>query len=73
MALRKPVVATLRAGWSPQQIAGRLKLEPCAVGTVSHETIYQFVYGPEGSGGSARAAVRDAGDGPAPAAATLRS
>jgi transposase, IS30 family len=73
VALREPVVAILRAGWSPQQIAGRLKLEPCAVGTVSHETIYQFVYGPEGSGGSARAAVRDAGDGPAPAAATLRS
>lgn len=48
--LRAHVVAKLRAGWSPQQIAGRLKREPCTHGTVSHETIYQFIYGPEGRG-----------------------
>ena len=38
----------LREGWSPQQIAGRLKREPTPAGTISHETIYRFVYGQEG-------------------------
>ncbi len=48
------VVDRLRAGWPPQQIAGRLQLDagdraegeagerPC------HETIYRHVYGPDG-------------------------
>lgn len=35
--LRREIVAGLRRGWSPEQVAGTL-------GTVSHETIYQFVY-----------------------------
>ena len=46
--LREHVVGKLRSGWSPQQIAGRLKHVSNGLGTVSHETIYQFVYGPEG-------------------------
>jgi transposase, IS30 family len=45
--LRSHVVEKLKLWWSPEQIAGRLKRsgdEAC----VSHETIYQFVYSPEG-------------------------
>jgi len=48
------VVDRLRAGWSPQQIAGRLRLDGAsgadgkAVGRLCHETIYRHVYGPEG-------------------------
>lgn len=49
-ALRDHVIAKLRDGWSPQQIAGRLKCEALPCGTISHETIYRFVYGPEGQG-----------------------
>jgi IS30 family transposase len=45
--LRDEVVARLRLGWSPQQIAGRLARET-GVAAVSHETIYQFIYSPEG-------------------------
>ena len=45
--LRTYVVEKLKLTWSPGQIAGRLKHlgdKAC----VSHETIYQFVYSPEG-------------------------
>src|SRR3954449_13432442 len=48
-ALREHVVGRLRDGWSPQQIAGRLKREPTDGGaSVCHETIHRHVYGPEG-------------------------
>src|ERR671928_1938466 len=48
-ALREHVVERLEAGWSPQQIAGRLKQEQADGGpTVCHETIDRHVYGPEG-------------------------
>src|SRR3954469_2066988 len=48
-ALREHVVERLEAGWSPQQIAGRLKQEQADGGpTVRHETIYRHVHGPEG-------------------------
>jgi IS30 family transposase len=47
--LREHVVGRLGDGWSPQQIAGRLKRERADGGrTVCHETIYRHVYGPEG-------------------------
>jgi len=48
--LREHVVGRLKDGWSPQQIAGRLKRELADGGgpTVCHETIYRHVYGPEG-------------------------
>ena len=42
------VVSFLKEGWSPEQIAGRLKLENNGICVVSHETIYQFIYSPEG-------------------------
>lgn len=45
--LRKSVIAQLKEGWSPEQIAGRLGLEGQPV-RVSHETIYAYVYGPDG-------------------------
>jgi IS30 family transposase len=44
--LWRTVLAGLRCGWSPQQIAGRLRLMNPQVGstTVSHETIYCAIY-----------------------------
>src|SRR5690242_2624367 len=46
--LRAHVTERLKLGWSPQQIAGRLKREPTGGASVCHETIYRHVYGPEG-------------------------
>ena len=48
LALRDTIVAGLERCWSPEQIAGRLKHEAADGGTVCHETIYRYVYGPEG-------------------------
>jgi IS30 family transposase len=45
--LRDAVVWQLKEGWSPEQIAGRLGFEGQPV-RVSHETIYAYVYGPDG-------------------------
>lgn len=45
--LRKSVIKQLKEGWSPEQIAGRLQFEGQAV-RVSHETIYAYIYGPDG-------------------------
>jgi IS30 family transposase len=36
------VVAGLKEGWSPEQVAGRIKEKK--LGSISYETIYQFVY-----------------------------
>ena len=47
-ALRDAVVDRLRAGWSPEQIAGRLRVEPGAPHRLCHETIYRLGYGPRG-------------------------
>ena len=41
--LKLAVVDRLKAGWSPEQIAGRMRLERHPV-RVSHETIYRFAY-----------------------------
>ncbi len=41
--LREQVLARLQQGWSPEQVAGRLALEP-GKQVVSHETIYRFIY-----------------------------
>ncbi len=41
--LRDEVLVRLRAGWSPQQVAGRLALESGRT-VISHETIYRFIY-----------------------------
>lgn len=40
--IRLYVVYHLKLGWSPEQIAGRLKRDK--VGIISHEAIYQFIY-----------------------------
>lgn len=45
--LRTAVIEQLKAGWSPEQIAGRLQFDGQPV-RVSHETIYAYVYGPDG-------------------------
>ena len=45
--LREAVIDRLQGGWSTEQIAGRLKFEG-HVTTVSHETIYSYVYSPDG-------------------------
>ena len=42
--LRREVIARLKTGWSPEQIAGRLKIEPREPYRICHETIYQYVY-----------------------------
>jgi len=41
--LKVAVMDRLKAGWSPQQIAGRMRLERHPI-RVSHETIYRFAY-----------------------------
>ena len=46
--LREEVIAKLKAGWSPEQIAGRLTIEPRAPHRICHETIYQYVYSKSG-------------------------
>ena len=45
-ALRQQVLAGLQAGWSPEQVAGRLALERGGT-VVAHETIYRFVHAQE--------------------------
>ena len=45
--LRAHVVAQLKIGWTPEQIAGRLGYDGQPV-RVSHETIYAYVYSAEG-------------------------
>jgi IS30 family transposase len=46
-ALKAHVERQLKAGWSPEQIAGRMKLEGNPQ-RVSHETIYRFAYSMDG-------------------------
>lgn len=46
--LRREVIATLKTGWSPEQIAGRLRIEPRARHRICDETIYQYVYSESG-------------------------
>ena len=41
--LRKRVLGDLQKGWSPEQIAGRLRHQKTAT-TISHESIYRFIY-----------------------------
>ena len=38
----------LRCGWSPEQIAGRLQKENGNKPVICHETIYRYIYSPEG-------------------------
>nr|WP_245764298.1 helix-turn-helix domain-containing protein [Sulfitobacter marinus] len=45
--LRQHVIAQLKIGWSPEQIAGRLQFDGQPL-RVSHETIYAYVYSPDG-------------------------
>ena len=42
--LRAAVIAPLKEGWSPEQIAGRLKVEVLRPHRLYHETICQYVY-----------------------------
>ena len=41
--LRSFVLDRLEQGWSPEQIAGRLKQQKAGL-TISHESIYRFIY-----------------------------
>lgn len=45
--LRQFVIRQISQGWSPQQISGRMQLEGHPI-SVSHETIYLFVYSEDG-------------------------
>jgi IS30 family transposase len=42
------VVAKLRSGWSPEQIAGRLKKNRKGKTVLCHETIYRYIYSETG-------------------------
>ena len=42
-ALRAQVLARLKHGWAPEQIAGRFRLEQGTT-IIAHETIYRFIY-----------------------------
>lgn len=42
------VCAKLRCGWSPEQIAGRLKRDNGNKQVICHETIYRYIYSQEG-------------------------
>jgi len=42
-ALRTLVLSCLDSGWSPEQVAGRLRQQKAAT-TISHESIYRFIY-----------------------------
>jgi IS30 family transposase len=45
----REAIMRIRHGWSPEQVAGRLKLEGGQHGmTVCHETIYRFAYSKDG-------------------------
>lgn len=46
--LRDGVIDRLKGCWSPEQIAGRLAVEPAAPHRLCHETIYRFVYSKRG-------------------------
>jgi IS30 family transposase len=47
--LKKYVLTKLKEDkWSPEAIAGRLKHHE-QIGTISHESIYKFIYSPEGN------------------------
>ncbi|MGI8839554.1 MAG: IS30 family transposase [Caulobacteraceae bacterium] len=46
-ALAAHVVARLKDGWSPEQIAGRLALDRAAT-AICHERVYRHVYSPAG-------------------------
>lgn len=43
-ALREDVLADLRLGWSPEQVAGHMA-RAAGEPVISHETIYRFIYG----------------------------
>jgi IS30 family transposase len=45
--LKAAIEDRLKAGWSPEQIAGRMRLERHPI-RVSHETIYRFAYSKNG-------------------------
>lgn len=45
--LRDAVIDGLEQGWSPEQIAGRLRIEPTAPAHLCHETIYRYIYSRE--------------------------
>ncbi len=46
--LQVAVVDRLKEGWSPEQIAGRLRMERSGRDRLCHETIYRFIYSKEG-------------------------
>jgi transposase, IS30 family len=45
--VRQSVIERIILGWTPQQIAGRMRLERHPI-SVSHETIYKFTYSDDG-------------------------
>lgn len=62
--LKKYVEERLNAGWSPEQIAGRLKkhtpeeIRNCRDKRISHESIYEYIYNGEGRYGGLYKSLR---------------
>ena len=46
-ALKAYVIDQLKEGWSPEQVAGRLKLK-ISKAVICYETIYAYIYSPQG-------------------------
>jgi len=46
--LRNLIISQLKNGWSPELIAGRLKLSNNGRSVISHEAIYQYIYSSSG-------------------------
>lgn len=44
----KYVFDKLRCGWSPEEISGRLKRDNDGKAVICHETIYRYIYSPQG-------------------------
>ena len=57
-ALQERIIVHLKEHWSPEQIAGRLKLEGIFI---SHESIYQFVWADKKAGGTLCSYLRHSG------------
>jgi len=55
-SIERYIRSKLKVEWSPEQIAGRLKRE--RGGSVSHETIYRFIYANKARGGRLYQALR---------------
>ena len=48
LGLQNYIVEKIKKNWSPDSIAGELRIQAQGITVVSHETIYQYIYSKEG-------------------------